>query len=163
MGKIDYRLIFGILISVLLSFITVYFFNMTRLMELILENWEYNIFKALSYVLTANFSLDPQSIFTGSETPLGFFVPHVVMWLFLGYVCGTIAKGAKRALMATAIVIIIDILLWILLSVTSGVDLMSLFIENQLIQTIGAIVIALFGGLFGGLIGGLISGPYEHV
>ena len=163
MVKIDYRLILGIFTAVLLSFFTVYFFNMEQLMSLILTDAQNNIFKALANMMRANFSLDPQSIFTGLDTPFGFFVPHVVMWLFLGYICGTIAKGTKRALMATIIVIIIDMLLWILLSVISGVDLMSLFTGIQLSQTVGAMVIALIGGSFGGILGGIISGPYEHI
>ncbi len=161
MAKIDYRLVCGILIPVLLSFLTVYFFNMEELMSLIISNSSSNIYKALSYVLMANFSLDPSSIFTGVDTPFGFFIPHVVMWLFLGYISGTITKGIKRSVIATSIVVIIDLLLWILLSVIAGIDLMSLFTGIQLSQTLLAVFIAFIGGLTGGILGGLISGPHE--
>jgi len=162
MAKVDYRLIFGILVPILLSFFTVYFFNMEDLMVIIVSNYAQNdLFKALSYVLTANFSLDPSSVFTGLDTPFGFFIPHIVVWLFLGYICGTITKGFKRSILATAIIVIIDLLLWILISVIAGVDLMSMFTGIQLSQTLLAIVIAFIGALTGGILGGMISGPYE--
>ena len=162
MAKADYRLIFGILVPILLSFFTVYFFNMEELMKIIVSDLAQNdVLKGLSYVLTANFSLDPSSIFSGLDTPFGFFIPHVVVWLFLGYICGTITKGFKRSIMGTAIVVIIDLLLWILLSVIAGVDLMSMFTGIQLSQTLLAILIAFLGAIIGGILGSLVSGPYE--
>jgi len=54
------------------------------------------------------------------------------------------------------------LLIWIVSSIFSGVDLMALF-QAQLIETLGGIISGLVGALLGGLIGGAISGPYEEI
>lgn len=159
----DYRLIIGMLVTIILSFITVYLFNMENLVSLILSTAGNDLLRAVSYMLMANFTFDLNSILTGSETLFGFVIPHVVMWLFLGFICGAIVKGKKRGATAMIGVIIVDILLWILLSVITSIDLMSFFTGNQLIQTLSAILNAFVCGVFGGFIGALVSGPYEGI
>jgi hypothetical protein len=78
-------------------------------------------------------------------------------------VSGTISKGLKRGVIASSLVIIIGFLIWMLLSVISGEDLMALFQGAQLSVTVGGILSAILGAVIGGLIGGFISGPYEEV
>ena len=161
--NLDYRLVIAILIPLLLSFFTLYIFNIGVLITQIQQSSGNNVIRILSLMLYANFRFDAISMFTGGETPLGFLAPQLIMWLFICYVSGTIAKGAKRGLIASSLVVIIDILLWILLSVVAAVDLMSLFTGTQIIYTLGGIFIAFAGGLTGGLLGGLVSGPKSDV
>ncbi|MBN1801167.1 MAG: hypothetical protein JW891_06640 [Candidatus Lokiarchaeota archaeon] len=161
-SKLDYRLVFALLIPIILSFFTLYIFNIGTIIVQIQHASGGNLIFILSLMLQANFRFDAISMFTGQPTPLGFLAPQFVIWLLLGYLCGTIAKGGKRGVTTSLILVVIDLLLWILLSVLAAVDLMSLFTTN-LIYTLGGIFIALIAGVFGGLIGGLISGPYEDL
>jgi hypothetical protein len=92
----------------------------------------------------------------------GFLAPQLLSWIFIGYISGTIAKGLKRGFLTSLIVIIVVLLMWILLSIISGEDLMALFEGLQLIATVGGIISALLGGIAGGVAGGFISGPYEE-
>ena len=110
----------------------------------------------------ANFDFDMISFFTGSPTLIGFFVPEILAWIFIGYITGSIAKGLKRGVLASSLVVIIVLLIWILLSIITGEDLMLLFQGPQLIETLGGIISAFVGVLIGGLFGGLVSGPYEE-
>ncbi len=159
-SKLDYRLVFALLIPIVLSFFTLYIFNIGTIIVQIQQSAGANVIAILSLMLQANFRFDAISMFSGEPTPLGFLAPQFIIWLLLGYICGTIAKGAKRGVITSLILVIIDLLLWILLSVLAAVDLMSLF-TSGLFYTLGGIFIALTAGIFGGLIGGLISGPYE--
>ncbi|GAH25319.1 unnamed protein product, partial [marine sediment metagenome] len=89
--------------------------------------------------------------------------PQLLACIFIGFLSGTISKGLKRGLIASILVIIIAFLIWMLLSVISGEDLMALFQGAQLFSTIGGIFSAILGSVIGGVLGGLISGPYEEV
>ena len=159
-GKFDSRFTFSILIPLSISFFTLYLFSIDVMITQIEQTSGTDIIRVISLMLYANFRFDAISMFTGGETPLGFFAPQILMWFYMAFICGTIAKGAKRGLTASLILVIISILLWILFSVLSSIDLMSLFTGTELIYTLGGMAIALVGGLLGGLLGGLISGPY---
>ncbi len=158
-----YRLVFGILIGVGLSFFSIYFFNMYDLLSQIRAHAGTNFVKALSIAIGSNFQFDLVSVITGTPTTFGFFIPQVVIWFVLGYFCGTIAKGAKRGLQTSFLLVVIVFVIWIMLSIFSQVDLMSMFSGNQLIFTSGGLFVSLVGGLVGGSIGGYISGPFEGI
>lgn len=158
-----YRLVFGILISVGLSFFTVYFFNMMTVIDQIQIHAQNNIVRALALSIGSNFRFDATSVFTGTQTTLGFFVPQIVAFFLLGYICGTIAKGAKRGFQTSFLMIVIIFVIWIMLSIFSQVDLFDLFSGNELVTTLGGLLISLVGGLAGGIIGGKVSGPFEGI
>ena len=158
----SYRLIIGILVGITLSFFTVFFFNMMVILDQIKLLSGTNLTKIASLLIGANFEFDMISFFSGSPYILGFFAPEILAWIFIGYITGTIAKGQKRGTIASVLVVILVLLIWIILSIFSQVDLMNLFQGAQLTETIGGILSAIVGVLIGGSVGGLVSGPYEE-
>ena len=156
---VSYRLVLGVLVGIIFSFFTVYFFNMEYI-EII--NVQTDILKVIIIQLGANFKFDLIAFFTGTLNIVDF-APQLLASIFIGFLSGTISKGLKRGLIASSLVIIIDFLIWMLLSVISGEDLMALFQGAQLSGTIGGILSAILGAIIGGLLGGIISGPYEEV
>lgn len=158
----SYRLIFGIIIGILFSFVSVFFFNMENIIIQIQGSVDNNILRAIALIIGANFRFDIIGFFTGTITVSGFIAAQILAWLFIGYISGTIAKGMRRGIIASLLVVVIDILLWIILNIISGEDLMALFQGVQLSETLGGIISAILGAFIGGLIGGLISGPYEE-
>ena len=158
----SYRLVFGIIVGIILSFFTVFFFNMTDIINQIKLYAESNTIKAAALLVGANFNFDMISFFTDTPTVLGFFAPELLAWIFIGLISGTISKGLRRGIIAGLLVVVIALLIWILLSIISGEDLMALFQGNQLIETLGGIFSAILGALIGGSFGGLVSGPYEE-
>lgn len=155
----SYRLIFGILIGTILSFLSVFFFNMETIFNHIEDTVDSNLLKAIALLLGANFKFDVLAFLSGSSE---FLVAQLLAWLFIGYVSGTISKGLRRGVIAGLLVVVIDILFWIILNILSGEDLMALFQGVRLSETLGGIISALLGASIGGLIGGIISGPYEE-
>lgn len=158
----SYRLIIGILVGITLSFFTVFFFNMMVILDQIKLLSGTNLTKIASLLIGANFEFDMISFFSGSPYILGFFAPEILAWIFIGYITGTIAKGLKRGTIASVLVVIVVLLMWIILSIISGQDLMALFQGTQLTETLGGIISAIVGVLLGGSVGGLVSGPYEE-
>ena len=158
----SYRLIIGIIVGVVFSFVSVFFFNMENIINQIQINADSNVFKAIALLMGANFQFDIIAFFTGSLTVSGFLAAQLLAWLFIGYISGTISKGLRRGIVASLLVVVIDILIWIIFSIISGEDLMALFQGIQLTETLGGIISGLLGAFTGGLIGGLISGPYEE-
>lgn len=158
----SYRLIFGILIGVVLSFFTVFFFNMMNILDQIKIYAENDLLRTLALLVGANFDFDMVSFFLGSPSLFGFFAPEILAWIFIGYVSGSIAKGLKRGIISSLLVVVIVLLIWIILSIVSGEDLMALFQGTQLTETLGGMISAFLGAFCGGLIGGLVSGPYEE-
>jgi hypothetical protein len=118
--------------------------------------------KVVILMIGANFKFDLISFFLETPTIFEFFAPQLLASIFIGFLSGTISKGFKRGLIASIIVIITDVLVWILLSVISGEDLMALFQGAQLSATIGGILTAILGAILGGALGGFLSGPYEN-
>jgi len=158
----SYRLVIGIIVGVIFSFFTVFFFNMMDIIDQIKLYTESNTIKAAALLVGANFNFDMISFFTGTPTVLGFFAPELLAWIFIDFISGTISKGLRRGIIAGLLVVVIALLIWILLSIISGEDLMALFQGNQLIETLGGIFSAILGALIGGSFGGLVSGPYEE-
>ena len=156
------RLVIGIILGVILSFFSAFFFNMTVILNQIELYAGDDVLRSVALLVGANFEFDMISFITGTPTPLGFFAPELLAWIFIGFFSGAIAKGLRRGVIAASLVVVIVIAIWIILSIFSQVDLMSLFTGNQLIETLGGIISAFIGVLIGGSIGGLISGPYEE-
>ncbi len=160
---VSYRLVLGIIVGIVFSFFTVFFFNMEATIEQIQIYLQTDILKVIILQIGANFKFDLLAFFTGTPSITEFFAPQVLACIFIGYVSGTISKGLKRGVIASSLVIIIGFLIWMLLSVISGEDLMALFQGAQLFVTVGGILSAILGAVIGGLLGGFISGPYEEV
>ena len=158
----SYRLIFGIIIGIILSFLSVFFFNMESIFNQIQIYADTDLLKAIALLIGANFKFDIIAFFSGSLSVSGFFAAQLLAWLFIGYVSGTISKGLRRGIIASLLVVVIDVLLWIIFSIVSGEDLMALFQGTQLSETLGGIISAILGAFIGGGLGGLISGPYEE-
>ncbi len=160
---VSYRLVLGIIVGIVFSFFTVFFFNMEATIIQIQIYLQTDILKVIILQIGANFKFDLIAFFTGTPSITEFFAPQLLACIFIGYVSGTISKGLKRGLIASSLVIIIGFLIWMLLSVISGEDLMALFQGAQLFVTVGGILSAILGAVIGGLLGGFISGPYEEV
>ena len=160
---VSYRLVLGIIVGIVFSFFTVFFFNMEATIIQIQIYLQTDILKVIILQIGANFKFDLLAFFTGTPSITEFFAPQVLACIFIGYVSGTISKGLKRGVIASSLVIIIGFLIWMLLSVISGEDLMALFQGAQLSVTVGGILSAILGAVIGGLLGGFISGPYEEV
>ena len=160
---VSYRLVIGIIVGIVFSFFTVYFFNMEDIIDQIQFYLQIDILKVIVIQIGANFKFDLLAFFTGTPNLANFFAPQLLASLFIGFLSGSISKGLKRGLIASTLVIIIAFLIWMLLSVISGEDLMALFQGAQLFSTIGGILSAILGAIIGGLIGGFVSGPYEEV
>ena len=158
----SHRLVIGIITGVILSFFSVLFFNMTVILEQISLYAGTQPLRVVSLLVGANFNFDMISFLTGSPSVLGFFAPELLAWIFIGFISGAISKGLRRGVIAGALVVVIVLLIWIILSIFSGQDLMTLFQGTQLIETLGGIISAFIGVLIGGSVGGLISGPYEE-
>jgi len=157
------RLVIGIIVGIVLSFFSVSFFNLWETYFQFLVYANYDILRAITLLIGSNFEFDIISFFaSGTFTINGLFAPQLLAWIFVGFISGTIAKGLKRGVMASLLVVVVDLLIWILMSIISGEDLMSLFQGAHLIATIGGILSALMGGFLGGLAGGYLSGPYEE-
>ncbi|TES98220.1 MAG: hypothetical protein E3J90_06095 [Promethearchaeota archaeon] len=160
---VSYRLVLGIIVGLVFSFFTVFFFNMEATIIQIENYLQTDVLKVIILQIGANFKFDLLAFFTGTPSITKFFAPQVLACIFIGYVSGTISKGIKRGVIASSLVIIIGFLIWMLLSVISGEDLMALFQGAQLFVTVGGILSAILGAVIGGLLGGFISGPYEEV
>ncbi|NVM17863.1 MAG: hypothetical protein HWN80_09110 [Candidatus Lokiarchaeota archaeon] len=159
---VSYRLVIGIIVGIIFSFFTVYFFNMETIIPQIKIYLQTDILKVIVLQIGANFKFDLIAFFTGKLNIVDF-APQLLASVFIGFLSGTISKGLKRGLIASSLVIVIDFLIWMLLSVISGEDLMTLFQGAQLSGTIGGILSAILGAIIGGSLGGIISGPYEEV
>jgi len=160
---VSYRLLLGIVVGIVFSFFTAFFFSMEEIIDQIQLYSQIDVLKVIIILIGANFKFDLFSKFTGSATIIDFFSAQLLASIFIGYLSGTISKGLKRGLLASLLVIVIDFLIWMLLSVISGEDLMALFQGTQLSVTIGGIVSAILAAIIGGSLGGFISGPYEEV
>jgi hypothetical protein len=157
---VSYRLVIGIIVGIIFSFFTVYFFNMEEIILQIRNTTD--ILKVIVLQIGANFKFDLIAFFTGTKSFMEFFSPQLLASIFVGFLSGSISKGLKRGLIASSLVIIVSFLIWMLLSVISGEDLMALFQGAQLSVTIGGILSAILGAVIGGLLGGIVSGPYEE-
>ncbi|MFX1496526.1 MAG: hypothetical protein ACFFBH_03260 [Promethearchaeota archaeon] len=160
---VSYRLVIGIIVGVTFGFFTSLFFDLGGTLPIIQVTAGSDFLKIVTILIGWNFKYDIISFFTENPSIVSFFAPQLLACIFVGYLSGSISKGFKRGLVASTVVIVVDLLIWMLLSVIGGEDLMALFQPPQLFSTVGGIISALIGAILGGIIGGSISGPYEEV
>ncbi|TFF95517.1 MAG: hypothetical protein EU544_02585 [Promethearchaeota archaeon] len=157
------RLVIGIIIGTVLSLVSISMFYLWIPLLTAIDMMQSDPILGLVLLLMLNFSFDALDLFMGfSMEKLLLYSPLLAAWIITGYVSGTIAKGAKRGLIAGILVVVINLLLWILFSVFAAIDLMSLFQGPALMTTLGGIIGAVIGGVVGGLVGGAVAGPYEE-
>lgn len=158
-----YKLTLGVIIGIILSFFSVSLFNEWYTFNEAVVFAQYDIIQSFSILVGANFEFDIITYFaSGPLTIENFFKPALLGSIFIGFAAGIIAKGLKRSLIASFLVIIISLLIWIILYIFSGEDLGAQFQGTLLIPTIGGIIGSLVGGIFGGLLAGLLTISYEE-
>jgi hypothetical protein len=157
------RLAVGVIIGILLSIISVALFTAWQTVQDIGGVMAIFSLDGIVSLLGENFSWDLFSFFTSiaSFSIESLLNPVFLAWLFVGIISGAIAKGVTRGISASAIVLVVNILLWFLLALLAGQDIASWF-TTGLVSTLGGIAGAAVGSILGGLIGGAISGPYEE-
>lgn len=156
------RMAIGIVVGIILSLFSIGAFTMWQSWMEIYNYFGTDILKFFYVIMADNFHFDMISFFTSStKTVWDFFAPAMLSWIFVGFVCGVIAKGARRGIVVALLVVIVDLLIWILLGIVSGEDVFNLFIDTNLITTLGGIISAIAGAVIGGVIGGATSGPFE--
>ncbi len=157
------RLTIGIVIGLILSFISVSLFDQWETLKTAIVLGQYNIFQGFGILAETNFEFNIIGFFiSGPYSLAGFFQPAFLSCLFLGFFTGIIVKGIKRGFISSTLVIIITLLMWIMFAIFSGQDLMSFFTGPQLVETIGGILGALLAGISGGVLGGFLGGSYEE-
>lgn len=158
-----YKQSLGVIVGIILSFFSVSLFDQWSTFSNAVEFAQYDIIQSFSILIGANFEFDIITYFaSGPYTIENFFKPPLLGCILLGFTAGIIAKGLKRSLIASFLVIIISLLIWIILYIFSGEDLGALFQGTLLIPTVGGIIGGLIGSLFGGLLAGLLTLSYEE-
>ncbi len=160
---IDKRFLIGLVIGIFLSFFMVSLLTMWSIFQFIENYAGNNIIKSLVFLMDANFEFNIIGFFTSETFDLFELLnPQFLSWIFIGYISGTISKGIKRGFFASTLIIVIVTLIWIMLNIISGEDLMAMFQGRQLIATLGGIISSVLGCLIGGVVGGVVSGPHEE-
>nr|MDO8110243.1 hypothetical protein [Candidatus Sigynarchaeota archaeon] len=112
-------------------------------------------------------SYDPNIIagFTGNFM---LFLPAMLTWIVCGLLAALFTQSAKKGIISAAVFIAVEILVYLLMRVLGGDDLITEVIApgNDPIPFIGgAVITPVLFGIVGGLIGGFISrfafGPEE--
>ncbi len=156
------RFIASVVIGILLSFISVALFTMWESMFQLSRIFRSSFLRGIAMLLGTNFSFDIITfLIRGNWDIIQFLAPALLAWIFVGYITGTIVKGPRNGFISGILVWVIVILLWILISVVAGEDLMALFQGNQLIRTLGGILSSFLAVAVGSISGGFISGPEE--
>lgn len=156
------RFIGSVVIGILLSFISVALFTMWESMFQLNRIFKASFLRGLAMLLGTNFRFDFISyLIRGDLDVFKFLAPPLLAWLFVGYIVGTIAKGARNGFISGILVWVIVLLIWILVSIIAGEDLMAFFQGNQLFMTLGGIAGSFIGSFVGSVLGGFISGPEE--
>ncbi|MBD3255290.1 MAG: hypothetical protein GF383_09370 [Candidatus Lokiarchaeota archaeon] len=156
------RLIIAIIVGTALSFISVALFTMWESLQVILDNFSNDILMIIVMMLASQFSSNMFAVFLASEFKISLLLgPSLLAWLFTGYICGTITREIRNGLISSVLSFVIILLIWILLSIIAGQDLMSMFQGNQLISTVGGIFTSLIGAAGGGALGGFVTSSKE--
>ncbi|MEJ2277827.1 MAG: hypothetical protein P8Y70_08790, partial [Candidatus Lokiarchaeota archaeon] len=156
------RLSLGILIGVCFSFINVSLFNMWGTLYTAIMLLQQGIFRMLTTLVGANFNFNIIKIILSGPYSIDQILPPAFLGcIFIGFITGLCVKGIKRGILASFVVIVLVLLLWILFSIFSAVDLMSLFQGPELIETIGGIISASIGSILGGEIARELGYPEE--
>ncbi|MBN2155641.1 MAG: hypothetical protein JW776_06340 [Candidatus Lokiarchaeota archaeon] len=169
MGK--FSTFMGLLLGTVIAFFGVFFFNfmnfltydgrnLTDLFGEIIQNPFVGLYE-FSWI-SFRFNLF-NFIFVLPNIPnkvlflIEFFLPVFLTWFFSGLITGLLVIGAKRGLLFGFIVISFLVILWLCFAVISGANITFVFVQN-IYETGGGILTALFSVLIGGVIGGAISG-----
>lgn len=166
---VDYRTLrspVGILIGLFFCFNAAWAFNGWTGIDIALGIFVINptagIYNYVSKAFTAD--LDIIGFFSAPPADIimfftGLFNSTMLTWIISAGIAACIAKGLKKGLMAAVIVYVSALLIWILLGILSGVDLLAMFSGDALIGSVGTILGGLIGILIGGSLFGLASGP----
>ncbi|MEX2683873.1 MAG: hypothetical protein Q6373_020045 [Candidatus Sigynarchaeota archaeon] len=107
-------------------------------------------------------------IMNPTQYPFLYFLPAMLSWLVCGLLSGFFTQSIKKGILSAAVFVIVEILLYMLMKVIAGRDLIPeviLYGGNALTFIGGAIITPVGFSILGGLLGGLISravfGPEE--
>ena len=153
----------GIICGIVLSFLSVSLFMRWEPIEMMFILDKIGAIRRIVLLLDYNFESKILEILLG-QAPLNLenlFNAAFLAWMFTGFMSGAIAKGRKRGFIGGSISFIVVLLIWILLSIISGVDLASKFVGIQFIGTVGGIMGGLSASMIGGVLGGAMTGPYK--
>ncbi|MHA1678890.1 MAG: hypothetical protein ACTSW3_08950, partial [Promethearchaeota archaeon] len=91
----SYRLIIGIIVGIIFSFLSAFFFHIEEITMQIPLYVNSDFLKVLILLIGANFKFDIISSFLSSPSILVFLSPQILSTIFIGYIAGTIVKGVK--------------------------------------------------------------------
>jgi len=82
---VSYRLVLGIIVGIVFSFFTVFFFNMEATILQIQLYIQTDMLKVIILQIGANFKFDLIAFFTGTPSITEFFAPQLLACIFIGY------------------------------------------------------------------------------
>jgi len=157
------RFIVSVVVGILLSFVSVALFTKWESLYQLESIFKSSFLRGLAMLLGTNFSFNIIAFLTKGEWAITYFLaPALLAWLFVGYITGTIAKGSRNGFISGLLAWVIVLLIWILISIIAGEDLMAFFQGNQLFMTLGGIAGSALGVSLSSAVGGFISGPEEE-
>ena len=157
------RFILSVVVGISLSFVSVALFTKWESLYQLESIFKSSFLRGFAMMLGTNFSFNIIAFVTKGDWAITyFFAPALLAWIFVGYITGTIAKGARNGCISGLLAWIILLLIWILASIIAGEDLMAFFQGNQLFMTLGGIGGSALGVSLSSAVGGFISGPAEE-
>ncbi|MBN2150546.1 MAG: hypothetical protein JW839_03765 [Candidatus Lokiarchaeota archaeon] len=112
------------------------------------------------------FSINPSTLMPNNV--FLFFLPAMLSWLVCGLLSGLFSQSIKKGILAAAVFVIVEVLVYMLLKVIANKDLITEVIlkGGSVLPFLGGVIITPVGfSILGGLIGGVISrfafGPEE--
>ncbi|MFX1339454.1 MAG: hypothetical protein ACFFDK_12650 [Promethearchaeota archaeon] len=157
------RFIISVIVGISLSFVSVALFTMWESLYQLNSIFKSSFLRGLAMLLGTNFSFNIIAFVTKGQWAITyFFAPALLGWIFVGYITGTIAKGSRNGVISGLLAWVIVLLIWILISIIAGEDLMAFFQGNQLFMTLGGIGGSCLGVSLSSAVGGFISGPQEE-
>jgi hypothetical protein len=152
-----------VVVGILLSIVSVALFTQWQSLYQLESIFRSSFLRGFAMLLGTNFSFNIIAFVTKGEWAITyFFAPALLAWLFVGYIVGTISKGARNGVISGILTWAIVMLIWILVAIIAGEDLMSFFQGNQLYMTLGGIGGSALGVSISSATGGYISGPPEE-
>ena len=157
------RFIVSVVVGIALSFVSVALFTRWESLYQLESIFKSNFLRGIAMLLGTNFSFNIIAFVTKGNWAITYFLaPALLAWIFVGYIIGTIAKGSRNGFISGTLAWVIVLLIWILVSIVAGEDLMAFFQGNQLFMTIGGISGSFIGVSVSSVLGGFISGPEEE-
>ena len=157
------RFIVSVIVGISLSFVSVALFTKWASLYQLESIFKSSFLRGLAMLLGSNFSFNIIAFVTKEEWAITyFFAPALLAWIFVGYITGTIAKGSRNGVISGLLAWVIVLLIWILVAIIAGEDLMAFFQGNRLFVTLGGIGGSCLGVSISSALGGFISGPAEE-